>query len=45
VVAYLGITRVEPLIRALGVIKAHAPARPDDDAGPALHDPLQLNCN
>lgn len=29
VAAYLGITDIEPLIHALGVIKAHRP--PDDD--------------
>lgn len=33
VCAYLGITDVEPLIHALGVIKAHQPPKPDGEPG------------
>lgn len=30
VAAYLGIQRIDPLIHALGVIKAHRPPKPDE---------------
>lgn len=43
VAAYLGITRIEPLMHAMGVIKAHRPATHDDDAPAPPPDPLALN--
>lgn len=44
VAAYLGISRVEPLLHALAVIKAHKPPRADDDsAATPPHDPMHLN--